>query len=230
MSGCYLRRCFKCEQHTRNIEKHLYYVHRVIPLDKRPDRRETPSHGAESFQSQPFELPEAAGGKEVKEEQQLREELLCLETLWVEMEMLQRKWRVQAAIRQSKAVELDMLRNLVVQPMTEYPYAGPPVPGFPRIVSYFGPFQKSVDSTGPKSEEPDSSLKRDRNECVTIFWETPMPKRSVANFCQVGHASGGSSQCEVQRSKTPCHRGKKENNQCVAGRGARSEAGTLSHC
>ncbi|KAL4594125.1 hypothetical protein GN956_G26168 [Arapaima gigas] len=74
------------------------------------------------------------------------------------------KWKVQAAIRQSKvAVELDMLRNLVVQPVTEYAYAGPSVPGLPGIVSYFGLFQESVDSTGPKSEEPDSSPKRDRN-------------------------------------------------------------------
>ncbi|MFT7819451.1 hypothetical protein AGIG_G25568, partial [Arapaima gigas] len=63
----------------------------LVLLDKRPDRRETPSHGAESSQSQLCELPEAAGGKEVKEEQQLREELMCLETLWVEIEMLQRK-------------------------------------------------------------------------------------------------------------------------------------------
>ncbi|MFT7811058.1 hypothetical protein AGIG_G16411 [Arapaima gigas] len=159
MSGRYPRRCFKCGRRTRNIKKHLYYVHRLVPLDKRPDCRETPSHGAESSQSQPCELPEAAGGKEVKEEQQLRKELLCLETLWVEIEMMQRKvshircclqsfyskWKVQAAIRQSKAaVELDMLRNLVVQPVTEYTYAGPSVPGIPRIVSYFGPFQESV--------------------------------------------------------------------------------------
>ncbi|KAL4646954.1 guanylate cyclase soluble subunit alpha-2-like [Arapaima gigas] len=46
--------------------------------------------------------------------------------------------------RQSNAVELDMLRKLVAQPQTEYPYAGPSVPGFPRIVLHFGAFQESV--------------------------------------------------------------------------------------
>ncbi|KAL4640644.1 hypothetical protein GN956_G12882 [Arapaima gigas] len=62
MSSCYLRKCYKCGQPTRDLEKHLYYVYRIIPLDERPDHRETPSHGGEPSQRQLFELPGGCGG------------------------------------------------------------------------------------------------------------------------------------------------------------------------